>query len=105
MHTLTTAPQVVLYMDPSIVQVQLVKPKAGDKTPPKVFSFDGVYYMEDTTQGIYDDICFPLVTGVLEGYNGTVFAYGQTGCGEWLDDDVNYSVKHLHSLPPSPFSS
>jgi hypothetical protein len=22
------------------------------------------------------------VQGVLEGYNGTVFAYGQTGCGK-----------------------
>ena len=28
------------------------------------------------------DICFPLVEGVLNGYNGTVFAYGQTGCGK-----------------------
>ena len=28
------------------------------------------------------DICFPLVEGVLDGYNGTVFAYGQTGCGK-----------------------
>lgn len=31
-----------------------------------------------TIQGI----CFPLVEGVLNGYNGTVFAYGQTGCGK-----------------------
>ena len=28
------------------------------------------------------DVCFPLVEGVLDGYNGTVFAYGQTGCGK-----------------------
>ena len=28
------------------------------------------------------DICFPVVEGVLDGYNGTVFAYGQTGCGK-----------------------
>ena len=33
-----------------------------------------IYYMQD--------ICFPLVEGVLDGYNGTVFAYGQTGCGK-----------------------
>lgn len=31
---------------------------------------------------IIQDICFPLVEGVLNGYNGTVFAYGQTGCGK-----------------------
>jgi hypothetical protein len=23
-----------------------------------------------------------MLQGVLEGYNGTVFAYGQTGCGK-----------------------
>lgn len=68
-------------MDSSIVQVQLRKPKSGD-TPPKMFTFDGVYFIKDTTQQIYENICFPLVSGVLEGYNGTVFAYGQTGCGK-----------------------
>ena len=47
-----------------------------------MFTFDGVYYVHDTTQQIYEDICFPLVEGVLEGYNGTIFAYGQTGCGK-----------------------
>jgi kinesin family protein 3/17 len=70
-------------MDPKIVQVQLQKPKAkGTPPPPKNFTFDGVYFIEDNTQQIYEEICFPLVSGVLEGYNGTVFAYGQTGCGK-----------------------
>lgn len=69
-------------MDPSIIQVQLMKPKAPSDTPPKLFTFDGVYYTDSTTQQIYEDICFPLVSGVLDGYNGTVFAYGQTGCGK-----------------------
>ncbi|VDP98064.1 unnamed protein product [Trichobilharzia regenti] len=31
---------------------------------------------------IYNDICYSLVEGVTEGYNGTIFAYGQTGCGK-----------------------
>ena len=68
-------------MDSAIIQVQLIKPKSPN-VPPKLFTFDGVYYIKDTTQQIYEDICFPLVSGVLEGYNGTVFAYGQTGCGK-----------------------
>ncbi len=79
-HTHTRT-QVSLQMDPSIVQVQLRKPK-NDQAAPKLFTFDGVYYMNDTTQQIYEEICFPLVAGVLDGYNGTVFAYGQTGCGK-----------------------
>ncbi|XP_068204357.1 osmotic avoidance abnormal protein 3-like isoform X3 [Palaemon carinicauda] len=49
---------------------------------PKSFAFDGAYFTDSTTEGIYNDVAFPLVESVLEGYNGTVFAYGQTGCGK-----------------------
>ncbi len=70
-------------MDPKITQVQLHKPSGSkEKIPPKTFTFDGVYYTECNTQQIYEEMCFSLVSGVLEGYNGTVFAYGQTGCGK-----------------------
>jgi len=27
-------------------------------------------------------VAFSLVESVLQGYNGTIFAYGQTGCGK-----------------------
>lgn len=40
-------------------------------------------YDTNTKQSdIYDESAFPLVESVLEGYNGTIFAYGQTGCGK-----------------------
>jgi kinesin family protein 3/17 len=52
------------------------------KAPPKTFTFDGAYDTNSTTEQIYADIGFPLVEGVTEGYNGTIFAYGQTGCGK-----------------------
>ena len=68
-------------MDPTIVQVRLEKPKASAGHA-KQFTFDGVYYINDNTLQIYEEICFPVVSGVLDGYNGTVFAYGQTGCGK-----------------------
>lgn len=35
-----------------------------------------------TQQNLYDEIVRPLVCSVLEGYNGCVFAYGQTGTGK-----------------------
>lgn len=87
----------VISMDPSIGQVQLTKPNADDSSPPKLFSFDGVYFMNDTTRQIYDEICFPLVGSVLQGFNGTIFAYGQTGCGKsytmmGVDDEDNRGV-------------
>lgn len=31
---------------------------------------------------MYDEGAFPLVESVMTGYNGTIFAYGQTGCGK-----------------------
>ncbi len=31
---------------------------------------------------IYEQSAFSLVDNVLDGYNGTIFAYGQTGCGK-----------------------
>uniref|UniRef100_H2YTB6 Kinesin motor domain-containing protein n=1 Tax=Ciona savignyi TaxID=51511 RepID=H2YTB6_CIOSA len=57
------------------------KPGSQDQAP-KQFTFDGAYYTGSTTEQIYNDIAYPLVEGVVEGYNGTVFAYGQTGCGK-----------------------
>jgi kinesin family protein 3/17 len=40
-------------------------------------------YGEDSKQNeVYDECAFGLVESVIEGYNGTMFAYGQTGCGK-----------------------
>lgn len=73
--------QNVIEMDGSIGQCRLRKP--NDKSQPaKAFTFDGVFFIDSITENIYADICFPLVEGCVEGYNGTVFAYGQTGCGK-----------------------
>ena len=57
---------VVVNMDQSLLQIQLRKP-GSQQGPPKQFTFDGVYYMGDTTQKIYEEICFPLVSNVLDG--------------------------------------
>ncbi|KAI6238118.1 Kinesin-like protein [Aphelenchoides fujianensis] len=65
-------------MDPAMGQCIL----QSSDGPPKAFTFDGVYYLESTSEQIYNDIVFPLVESVVEGYNGTVFAYGQTGSGK-----------------------
>ena len=33
----------------------------GENIPPKIFTFDGVYFMESSTETIYNDIAYPLV--------------------------------------------
>ncbi|XP_067935242.1 osmotic avoidance abnormal protein 3-like [Watersipora subatra] len=71
----------VVSMDGNKGQCSIVNPGDG-KAPPKTFTFDGAYFVDSTTETIYADIAYPLVEGVTEGYNGTIFAYGQTGCGK-----------------------
>ena len=48
----------------------------------KIFAYDAVYGVESTQRQVYDETAFPLVESVISGYNGTIFAYGQTGCGK-----------------------
>ncbi|XP_030293943.1 centromere-associated protein E isoform X2 [Sparus aurata] len=48
----------------------------------KSFSFDRVFAAEETTNQLYQGIAKPLVVSSVEGYNGTIFAYGQTSSGK-----------------------
>ncbi|XP_064537515.1 osmotic avoidance abnormal protein 3 [Drosophila montana] len=61
--------------------VSVVNPLARTG-PRKSFTFDSVYDGLSKTETIYNDMCYSLVESTLEGYNGTIFAYGQTGCGK-----------------------
>nr|UIX35724.1 GPD1 [Schizochytrium sp.] len=46
------------------------------------FTFDGVFAPDATQEDVFEGSVPPLLDGVLHGYNGTVFAYGQTGAGK-----------------------
>ncbi|XP_029618648.1 centromere-associated protein E isoform X7 [Salmo trutta] len=48
----------------------------------KNFSFDRVFRAEETTLQLYQELAKPLVVSTVEGYNGTIFAYGQTSSGK-----------------------
>ncbi|KAG7499056.1 kinesin KIF3B [Solea senegalensis] len=56
--------------------------KASDSELPKVFTFDSVYDWNSNQMGLYNETIRPLVDSVLLGFNGTIFAYGQTGTGK-----------------------
>ncbi|XP_062975639.1 kinesin-like protein KIF17 [Elgaria multicarinata webbii] len=73
--------KVVVNMDSARGQCFIQNPTAAED-PPKQFTFDGAYYMNQNTEQIYNEIAYPLIEGVTEGYNGTIFAYGQTGSGK-----------------------
>ncbi|KAL1741589.1 kinesin-like protein [Schizophyllum fasciatum] len=48
----------------------------------KRFMFDRVFDHEARQQDVYDATARPLLQGLLDGFNATVFAYGATGCGK-----------------------
>eukprot|EP00002_Diphylleia_rotans_P005576 TRINITY_DN1474_c0_g1_i4.p1 TRINITY_DN1474_c0_g1~~TRINITY_DN1474_c0_g1_i4.p1 ORF type:complete len:689 (-),score=135.14 TRINITY_DN1474_c0_g1_i4:497-2563(-) len=45
------------------------------------FRYDGILH-NASQEKVYDDIGREVVNSVLEGYNGTILAYGQTGAGK-----------------------
>eukprot|EP01017_Pseudomicrothorax_dubius_P028930 TRINITY_DN347_c0_g1_i4.p1 TRINITY_DN347_c0_g1~~TRINITY_DN347_c0_g1_i4.p1 ORF type:complete len:838 (-),score=267.99 TRINITY_DN347_c0_g1_i4:252-2765(-) len=46
------------------------------------FSFDYVYDQNSPQQEVYENAGKPAVGSILQGYNATIFAYGQTGTGK-----------------------
>ncbi|KAJ7667726.1 kinesin-like protein [Mycena polygramma] len=48
----------------------------------KRFMFDRVFNNEAHQQDVYEATAQPLLQGLLNGFNATVFAYGATGCGK-----------------------
>lgn len=50
--------------------------------PERIYPFDLVFGPEADQLLIYDEVVSPMLKEVLEGYNCTLFAYGQTGTGK-----------------------
>ncbi|XP_063992745.1 osmotic avoidance abnormal protein 3-like isoform X2 [Diachasmimorpha longicaudata] len=63
----------------------------------KSYQFDAAFGPDSTTEKLYEDVGSVVVEAVLEGYNGTVFAYGQTGCGKshTMHGFVEKTLEHI----------
>ncbi|KAK2400965.1 kinesin protein KIN-5D [Trifolium repens] len=76
----TNAPQVVTCNDYNR-EVSVSQNVAG-KHFDRVFTFDKVFGPSAKQKDLYDQAVIPIVNEVLEGFNCTIFAYGQTGTGK-----------------------
>jgi hypothetical protein len=47
----------------------------------KKFNFDWVFNDQTTQESFYDTVATPILKSFFQGYNCTIFAYGQTGAG------------------------
>ncbi|KAJ8534042.1 hypothetical protein K7X08_007366 [Anisodus acutangulus] len=69
----------------------------------RVFTFDKVFGPSAQQRDLYDQAIIPIVNEVLEGFNCTIFAYGQTGTGKTytMEGECKRSKSgHNSDLPP-----
>lgn len=69
-----------MYPDRGVVELRNLNKNSSE--PSKTFTFDAVYDWNSKQAEIYDETARPLVNCILEGFNCTIFAYGQTGTGK-----------------------
>ena len=62
------------------------------------FTFDSVFSASSSQRRIYDVSAAPVVQSVLEGFNGTIFVYGQTGAGKVKQSLIFCVSSHVLSL-------
>ena len=82
--------------------IEITNPSSEDA---KQFTFDHVFGDQSTQVQVYNTVCAPVVNSCLEGYNGTIFCFGQTGAGKvsgCLPLDEFVTKRSAHSLPFPP---
>ncbi|XP_078110381.1 kinesin-like protein KIF3B [Sander vitreus] len=73
----------VVSVDVKLGQIIVRNPREASASElPKIFTYDSVYDSNSKQIDLYDETFRPLVDSVLLGFNGTIFAYGQTGTGK-----------------------
>lgn len=75
----------------------IVQHAIGD---PDVFAFDAVYNNGFTQRDIFLQEVQPLADAVMQGYNATVFAYGQSGSGKTHTMTGKLSQKESWGMMP-----
>ena len=73
-------------------------------TAPKVFTYDTAFGMDSKQVDVYNRTARPIVDSVLEGFNGTIFAYGQTGTGKTFTMEGVRDVPELRGIIPNSFA-
>uniref|UniRef100_A0A8C9QX09 Kinesin-like protein n=1 Tax=Scleropages formosus TaxID=113540 RepID=A0A8C9QX09_SCLFO len=72
--------------------------------PPKTFTFDTVFGPDSKQLDVYNLTARPIIESVLLGYNGTIFAYGQTGTGKTYTMEGIRTVPELRGIIPNSFA-
>ncbi|XP_037939062.1 kinesin-like protein KIF3A [Teleopsis dalmanni] len=84
--------------------ITVVKQNATINEPPKTYYFDNVFDADSNQLDLYVDTARPIVEKVLEGYNGTILAYGQTGTGKTYTMSGNPDSPQTKGIIPNAFA-
>jgi hypothetical protein len=93
----------IISMDLEVGQITIRNPE-DENLQPKPFTYDAVYDENTIQRNFYEESCSSLVENVLEGFNGTIFAYGQTGCGKTFTMQGPPNPPELKGVIPNSFS-
>ena len=74
--------KVVVVLDPAKVKDDEKDILRQHRSREKRYAFDHVFGAGEDTAAVYARTTKSMVQGVLDGFNATVFAYGQTGAGK-----------------------
>jgi kinesin family protein 3/17 len=72
---------------------------------PKQFTFDSVYDWNSKQENVFVEVAYPIIENVMEGYNGTIFAYGQTGTGKTFTISGMPKDHDLKGIMPRTFET
>nr|XP_023027207.1 kinesin-like protein KIF3A [Leptinotarsa decemlineata] len=70
----------------------------------KTFKFSEIFDEHSSQLEVYRVVAVPIVEQVLQGYNGTIFAYGQSGTGKTYTMIGNIMDPELKGIVPNIFS-
>ena len=77
-----TIPKHISNTEIGIFSSKELKEKNGPVPANLTFKYDKIFKMDSSQNEIYEFVGRRIVGDVMEGYNGTIFAYGQSGSGK-----------------------
>lgn len=93
----------IVDLDIKLGQVTLRNARAAPGELAKTFTFDAVYDASSKQADVYIETVRPLIDSVLQGFNGTIFAYGQTGTGKTYTMQGAWADTEKRGVTPNAF--
>ncbi|CAK61968.1 unnamed protein product (macronuclear) [Paramecium tetraurelia] len=93
----------IVDVDTSRKEINIQNIKGDNNEAQRTFVFDEVFDLNSQQEQVYNNTALPIVESVMDGYNGTVFAYGQTGTGKTHTMEGKNDPPHERGITPRTF--